>query len=81
MPIALQLEFSFFTRMTRSLNVTGRAPVKIVDATECSILNDAAFDIERRPVYDSKNNISIILQKKDGLSYQYRWPALNNIEI
>jgi hypothetical protein len=33
--------------------------------------NDATFDIGKKDRYvDTKNNIAIILQKKDGLSYQ-----------
>jgi len=34
-------------------------------------LNDAAFDFGKQDRYvDTKNNIAIILQKKDDLSYQ-----------
>ena len=50
----------------------GRAPVKIMDANPgVPYLNDATFDIGKKDRYiDAKNNIAIILQKKDGLAYQ-----------
>jgi hypothetical protein len=49
-----------------------KAPVKIMDANPgVPYLNDATFDIGKRDQYiDTKNNIAIILQKKDVLSYQ-----------
>jgi M6 family metalloprotease-like protein len=50
----------------------GKAPVKIMDANpSVPYMNDATFDIGKKDRYiDAKNNIAIILQKKDGLSYQ-----------
>ncbi len=50
----------------------GKAPVKIMDANpSVPYLNDATFDIGKKDRYvDTKNNVAIILQKKDGLSYQ-----------
>lgn len=50
----------------------GKAPVKIMDANpSVPYLNDATHDIGKKDRYiDTKNNIAIILQKKDGLSYQ-----------
>lgn len=50
----------------------GKAPVKIMDANpSVPYLNDATYDIGKNDRYiDTKNNIAIILQKKDGLSYQ-----------
>lgn len=50
----------------------GKAPVKIMDANPgVPYMNDATFDIGKKDRYiDTKNNIAIILQKKDGLSYQ-----------
>lgn len=50
----------------------GLTPVKIMDANpNVPFLNDAAFDIGKKSQYvDIKNNVAIILQKKDGLSYQ-----------
>jgi hypothetical protein len=50
----------------------GQSPVKIMDANpSVPYFNDATFDIGKKDRYvDTKNNIAIILQKKDGLSYQ-----------
>lgn len=50
----------------------GKAPVKIMDANpSVAYMNDATFDINKNDRYiDTKNNIAIILQKKEGLSYQ-----------
>jgi M6 family metalloprotease-like protein len=50
----------------------GEAPVKIMDANpSVPYMNDATYDIGKEESYiDTKNNIAIILQKKDGQSYQ-----------
>lgn len=50
----------------------GEAPVKIMDANpSVPYMNDATYDIGKKEKYvDTKNNIAIILQKKDGQSYQ-----------
>jgi M6 family metalloprotease-like protein len=50
----------------------GEAPVKIMDANpNVPYMNDATFDIGKKDRYvDTKNNVAIILQKKDGQSYQ-----------
>jgi hypothetical protein len=50
----------------------GEAPVKIMDANpSVPYMNDATYDIGKKDRYvDIKNNIAIILQKKDGQSYQ-----------
>lgn len=50
----------------------GNAPVKIMDANpDIPYFNDAAFDIGKKSVYiDDKNNLAIVLLKKDGLSYE-----------
>jgi hypothetical protein len=52
----------------------GRAPVKIMDANPgVEYFNDATYDIGKKAQYiDTTNNIAIILEKKDGLSYQIR---------
>lgn len=52
----------------------GQAPVKIRDANpDVLYLNDAAFDVGKRDRYiDRKNNLAIILESKEGLSYQVR---------
>ncbi len=50
----------------------GQAPVKIMDANpDVPYMNDATYDIGKKDQYvDTKNNLAIILEKKDGLSYQ-----------
>jgi M6 family metalloprotease-like protein len=50
----------------------GKAPVKIKDAnTGVPYMNDATYDIGKKDRYiDANNNVAIILQKKDGQSYQ-----------
>lgn len=50
----------------------GKTPVKIIDANPIvPYLNDAVFDINKKDIYtDAKNNITVKLQKKEGLSYQ-----------
>jgi M6 family metalloprotease-like protein len=50
----------------------GKAPVKIMDANpSVPYLNDATFEIGKKDRYiDERNNIAIILQKKEGNSYQ-----------
>lgn len=50
----------------------GKAPVRIMDANpSVPYMNDATFDIGKKDRYvDTKNNVAVVLQKKDGLSYQ-----------
>jgi M6 family metalloprotease-like protein len=50
----------------------GQAPVKIMDANpSVQYMNDATYDIGKKEKYiDTDNNIAIILQEKDGQSYQ-----------
>jgi hypothetical protein len=50
----------------------GNAPVKMMDANpEVPYLNDAAYDIGKKPFFvDTKNNVAIVLLAKDGLSYE-----------
>ena len=50
----------------------GQAPVKIMDANPgVPYMNDATYDIGKKDRYiDTNNNLAVILQKKDGQSYQ-----------
>jgi M6 family metalloprotease-like protein len=52
----------------------GQAPVRIMDANPAvPYMNDAAYDIGKKTKYvDTKNNLAIILERKDGLSYLIR---------
>lgn len=59
----------------------GKAPVKIRDANpDVPYLNDAAFDISKKDRFiDTKNNIAVILQEKEGLSYQIQITTADRI--
>lgn len=52
----------------------GKAPVRIMDANPAApYMNDATYDLGKVDRYvDTKNNIAIILEGKDGLSYRIR---------
>jgi M6 family metalloprotease-like protein len=57
----------------------GKTPVKLMDANPAvPYMNDAAYDIGKKTKYvDTQNNLAIILEKKDGLSYQIRVTTAN----
>jgi len=52
----------------------GEAPVKVMDANPAVLyFNDATYDIGKNSQYvDTQNNIAIILENRDGLSYLIR---------
>jgi M6 family metalloprotease-like protein len=57
----------------------GKAPVRIMDANpSVPYMNDAAYDIGKKTKYvDTQNNLAIILEKKDGLTYLIRVTTAN----
>lgn len=61
----------------------GESPVKIIDANpSVPYMNDATYDIGKKSQYvDTQNNIAIILEKKDGLSYQIRVTTADKADV
>lgn len=64
----------------------GKTPVKITDANpRVPCLNDATFDVEddveeKDRYIDTKNNIAIVLQKKDGPSYHIKVATADKVK-
>jgi len=52
----------------------GKAPARIVDANpSVPYMNDATFDIGKKDTFiDEENNLAVILEKKDGLTYRIK---------
>jgi len=57
----------------------GKAPVRIMDANPAVLyMNDATYDVGKKEKFvDAKNNLAIMLEKKEGLSYYIRITTAN----